>query len=41
MAAVNTRPQLNTVELEASVSEILETVKQKGDEALKNYSSAI
>ena len=32
------RPQFNTAELEASVSEILETVKQKGDEALKNYS---
>jgi histidinol dehydrogenase len=32
------RPHLNTAELVASVSEILETVKQKGDEALKNYS---
>ncbi|MEP6949123.1 MAG: histidinol dehydrogenase [Ginsengibacter sp.] len=32
------RPQFNTVELEGSVSEILETVKQKGDEALKSYS---
>ena len=32
------RPQFNTAELEASVSEILETVKHKGDEALKNYS---
>ena len=32
------RPQFNTAELEASVSEILETVKQKGDEALKSYS---
>lgn len=32
------RPQFNTVELEGSVSEILETVKHTGDEALKNYS---
>ena len=32
------RPQLNNAELEASVTEILETVKQKGDEALRNYS---
>jgi histidinol dehydrogenase len=32
------RPQFNTAELEGSVSEILETVKQYGDEALKRYS---
>jgi histidinol dehydrogenase len=32
------RPHLNIAELVASVSEILETVKQKGDEALKSYS---
>ena len=32
------RPHFNTAELVASVSEILETVKQEGDEALKNYS---
>ncbi|MEO8763679.1 MAG: histidinol dehydrogenase [Ginsengibacter sp.] len=31
------RPQFNTVELDASVSEIIESVKQKGDEALKKY----
>ena len=29
---------MNNAELEASVTEILETVKQKGDEALRNYS---
>jgi histidinol dehydrogenase len=32
------RPQFDTAELEASVTEILETVKNKGDEALKSYS---
>ncbi len=32
------RPHLNTAELVVSVSEILETVKQNGDEALKKYS---
>jgi len=32
------RPQLNSAELDAVVSEILETVKEKGDDALKSYS---
>ena len=32
------RQQFDTTQLEATVSEILETVKQKGDEALKSYS---
>jgi histidinol dehydrogenase len=32
------RPQFNAADLVLSVSEILETVKQNGDEALKNYS---
>jgi histidinol dehydrogenase len=32
------RPQLDTAELVLTVSEILETVRQNGDEAIKNYS---